>query len=158
MADTLSFISVISFVAATIFLIVAVIFWFVFKIPTVIGDLSGRNARKSIEQMRRSNEQSGAKSYKTGKKNEGRGKLTSTMHVIEKKDSEETEFLQESVVMDIDVLETAPLVEGEETELLVDENETAPLLDEEPMDTRPKPKVFIQLLDEITYTHTNEEI
>jgi len=38
--------------AAGVFAALAVILWFVFRIPTVAGDLSGRNARKSVEQMR----------------------------------------------------------------------------------------------------------
>ena len=54
MAETLSMISKISFVAAEICLVVAIILFIRFKIPDVIGDLSGRNARKSIEQMRHS--------------------------------------------------------------------------------------------------------
>lgn len=35
-----------------------------FKIPIVIGDLSGRTAKKSIERMRLNNEKTGNKSYK----------------------------------------------------------------------------------------------
>ena len=49
MADTLSLLSVIAFVIAGISLAVAIFLWFLFHISSVIGDLSGRTARKSIE-------------------------------------------------------------------------------------------------------------
>lgn len=52
MAQVLSNISIILFVIAVVFAIASIVIWFVFKIPEVIGDLSGRNARKSIEHMR----------------------------------------------------------------------------------------------------------
>ena len=55
MAETLSLISLISFLAAGVFAVLAVVLWFVFHIPTVAGELSGRTARKSIERMRKSN-------------------------------------------------------------------------------------------------------
>ncbi len=59
MAETLSMISLISFLAAGAFAILAVILWFVFRIPTVAGELSGRIAKKSIERIRKSNEEAG---------------------------------------------------------------------------------------------------
>lgn len=63
-AEILSLISVISFVICGIAFVLAVFFWFFFKIPAVIGDLSGRTARKSIEKMRSGNEKAAAQSYK----------------------------------------------------------------------------------------------
>ena len=52
MSDILNIISLVSFVLAGILLVLAVVLFFVFKIPSVWGDLSGKNARKSIERMR----------------------------------------------------------------------------------------------------------
>ena len=49
MADTLSLLSVIAFVIAGVSLAVAIFLWFFFHISSVIGDLSVRTARKSIE-------------------------------------------------------------------------------------------------------------
>ena len=49
MAETLSILSIVSFAVAGASFMLAVFFWFFFKIPTVIGDLSGRTARKSIK-------------------------------------------------------------------------------------------------------------
>jgi len=58
MAETLSTLSIISFVLAVIALALAIVFWFFFDIPTVIGDLTGRTARKTIAKMRAENEKS----------------------------------------------------------------------------------------------------
>lgn len=56
MADTLSVISLVSFIVSGICFLLAVFFWFKFRILTIIGDLSGRTAQKSIERMRSYNE------------------------------------------------------------------------------------------------------
>ena len=56
MAEILSIISTSSFVLAALFLALAIFFWFKFGIPAIIGDLSGRTAKKSIAQMRENNE------------------------------------------------------------------------------------------------------
>ena len=79
MAETLSMVSMVSFVAAGVCLALTVILWFAFRIPNVIGDLSGRNARKSIERMRKSNENTGRKSYRSSAVNAARSKLTEAM-------------------------------------------------------------------------------
>lgn len=54
-AEILSLVSLISYILAGVFLLLAVFFWFFFKIPAVIGALSGRTAKKSIEKMRQTN-------------------------------------------------------------------------------------------------------
>lgn len=61
MAQVLSIISIISFIVAGLAFLLAVFFWFKFKIPSVIGDLSGRTARKSIAKMRQNSENAGKK-------------------------------------------------------------------------------------------------
>lgn len=66
MAETLSMISLISFLAAGAFAVLAVILWFVFRIPTVAGELSGRTAKKSVERMRKNNEEAGKNSQGPG--------------------------------------------------------------------------------------------
>lgn len=83
MAETLQLLSIISFAVAAVCLVLAVFLWFFFRIPDVIGDLSGRTARKSIAKMRAANEKSGSKSYKESKANAERGKLTGTMPGIQ---------------------------------------------------------------------------
>lgn len=78
-AEILSLISTISFVIAAVSFVLALFFWFYFKIPSVIGDLSGRTAKKSIARMRASNENAGGRGYKPSSTNVNRGKLTGTM-------------------------------------------------------------------------------
>ena len=63
-------------VMAGIMLIVSVLLFIFLKIPTVIGDLNGSNARKAIADIRSQNENSGTKVYKTSHVNRERGKLT----------------------------------------------------------------------------------
>ena len=52
--------AVTAFVIAGILLVLAVMLFFVFKIPAVIGDLSGRTAQRAIENIRHQNEISAA--------------------------------------------------------------------------------------------------
>ena len=63
-------------IACGIFFVIAVILFFTMKIPKVISDLSGRTARKAIENIRMQNEQSGDKTYQSSAVNLERGKLT----------------------------------------------------------------------------------
>jgi hypothetical protein len=55
------------------------VLWIVFKIPFIIGDLSGKNAQRSIEQLRLNNERSGSKTYRPSAVNLARGKVTAPM-------------------------------------------------------------------------------
>lgn len=66
-------------ILAGVMLVVTVILFFVYKIPTVIGDLTGANARKAIESIRNQNEDSSDTAYKTGQINHERRKLTEKM-------------------------------------------------------------------------------
>lgn len=78
-AATLSTISLIGYIAAGVLLAAAVVLFFVLKIPTVIGDLSGRTARKSIARQRAANESSGSKSFRPSEGNASRVKITESM-------------------------------------------------------------------------------
>ena len=132
-AEILSTISLVSFVIAGISCLLAIFFWFRFNIPAVIGDLSGRTARKSIEKMRANNEKTGNKSYKSSKINLGRGKLTDTMLDSEKLTDKlklrrvsadtqpETGLLDENAAIAFHSEQTALLSENEETGLLQDD-------------------------------------
>ena len=57
-------------------LVLAVVLFFVLKIPRVIGDLSGANARKAIENIRNQNTQTGEKVHKSSAVNKERGRVT----------------------------------------------------------------------------------
>ena len=63
-------------VLAGIMLAVSVFVFFLLRIPTVIGDLSGANARKAIADIRSHNESTGDKTYRSSQVNRERGKLT----------------------------------------------------------------------------------
>ena len=167
MAQTLETLSIISFVVAALFLALAVFFWIFFRIPTVIGDLSGRTARKSIAQMRGVGTKTGAK-HKSSKTNISRGKLTETMSDL-KKDTEsddkpETGLLSENKAEDTEsdvtgILdeETATL-DTEATGLLADENETAPLNNlnnQRPVRVGGKK---LEIIENIMLIHTDEVI
>lgn len=167
MAQTLENLSIISFLIAILFFAVAVFFWVFFKIPTVIGDLSGRTAKKSIAKMRDVNKKTGAK-HKGSKTNAERGKLTETMSNLKKDndidDKPETGLLSENKVEDVEsdvtgILdeETAAL-DTEVTGLLADENETAPLNNsnnQRPVRVGGKK---LEIIENIMLIHTDEVI
>ena len=76
MAETLLKLASVLFALSGVSLAVSVFFWFFFGIPAVVGDLTGRTARKSIARMRDANERSGVKPYRSSKVNAGRGRVT----------------------------------------------------------------------------------
>lgn len=134
-AEILSLVSLLSYIVAGICLVLAILFWFLFKIPAVIGDLSGRTARKSIEKMRATNVQSGNKSYRSSSVNVARGKLTDSMGTQSKKASAKKAAPAKKAVSDDNMAETGLLAENkatgvdtQETELLT--QETAPLMEQ----------------------------
>ena len=176
MAEVLSIISLVSFIIAGISFALAVTFFFVFKIPNVIGDLSGRNAQRSIAQLRAINEKSGSKAYKTSETNAKRGKLTGTMEEsgklkkknkksgeLKKKSSTdeerpETGLLESNVVEKSDVQQTELLDTNDETGLLGDPNETETL---ELASNRTKPRIGgkkLEMIEDIMLIHTEEVI
>lgn len=53
MADTYNLISIVAFVLSAVFLIISIVLFFKLNIRKVVGDLSGRNVRKSIEMMKK---------------------------------------------------------------------------------------------------------
>ena len=142
MAETLQNLSIISFAIAAVCFVLAIFFWFFFKIPIVISDLSGRTARKSIAKMRVVNEKTGVKVYKESKINAERGKVTAKIpnsgKINGKKDTPgngkpDTGLLTENNANVIDPEETGMLgdatggLDFETTSLLIDEDATASL-------------------------------
>lgn len=168
MAQTLSTLSIISFAVAGISLVLSLFFWFFFKIPTVIGDLSGRTARKSIARMRAANEKTGNKSYKESKTNVARGKLTDTIknsgklkkNAVKDDDRPETGLLTENQAKEVSSEATGLLNDekDETTGLLVDEDATAPL--DSPIQNTEKRKggKKLKMLNEVIIIHTDEVI
>ena len=113
MTQTLQLLSTVAFAVAGACLILAFFLWFFFKIPSVIGDLSGRTARKSIARIREANEKSGNKSYVPSKINAARGKITAAMSETGtntgQKENPETGLLVENKVKSEDFDQTGIL-------------------------------------------------
>lgn len=68
-------ISTVGFILAAIMLILSIFLFFKFNIPKVIGDITGKTAKKAIQRIHEQNEQSGDKAYKSSPVNIARGKI-----------------------------------------------------------------------------------
>lgn len=74
--ERLQSISIISYIIAVVLLLIAIALFFLLDIRRIIGDLTGITARKAIEDIRRQNENTGEKNYKSSPVNVARGRLT----------------------------------------------------------------------------------
>lgn len=174
-AETLSLVSLISYIVAGACFVLAIFFWFAFKIPSVIGDLSGRTAQKFIARMRASNEKAGGQGYKPSATNAGRSKLTNEMQHSKKLANEapkakakekeannagmpETGLLSSNKAELAGTDKTNLLVGSEATGLLVDEDATAPLHNEPVKRAKRVGGKKLTMLDEVILIHTDEVI
>lgn len=116
-------------ILAIVMAVTAILLFILFRIPKVIGDLSGSNARKAIENIRNSNEESGNKTYKSSYVNSQRGKLTDKISPsgrIQQKTTSDlkagamatskigqanSDFVNETTVLEAEVSETTVLGE-----------------------------------------------
>lgn len=73
MVETLQTISIVCFVLAGISFIVAVILFIVFRIPSVIGSLTGRTARREIEEIQQQSADTGNIGMRMGREIKSRG-------------------------------------------------------------------------------------
>lgn len=74
--EYLQLLSIIAYIIAAALLLTAVALFFLFDVPKLYGDISGRTAKKAIEAIRKQNEATGNKAYKPSHVNQARGKLT----------------------------------------------------------------------------------
>lgn len=74
--ELLQTLSLVAYVISGVLLVLTIVLFFWFKIPQVVGDISGATARKAIEDIRRQNEETGNKTYKSSAVNQARGRLT----------------------------------------------------------------------------------
>ncbi len=169
MAEILTIISKISFGLSAVAFVIAVALWFKYKIPKVYGDLSGRTAKRSIEEIRKENESSGKKSFRPSAVNLSRGKITEAMSGALGKKKTDTPVTEKMDVSDVPPPVTAPTEELEqqtallETEVL---NETEVLAETELLEETvllDETEVLIddnklRLVDQIIFIHTNEFI
>lgn len=165
MAETLSTLSIVSFVAAAFFLALSIFLWFFFGIPSVVGDLNGRNARKSIARMRASNEKRSTKGNKAAGINTPHIKASAPMPASVKSgkrqektdDNPETGLLDENAAQNFRS-EATGLLYDDKTQVLPDEDETIILSDAS--NTHPKRiggKKLI-MIEEVMLIHTMEVI
>ncbi len=63
-------------IASGVLIALSIVLFFTLRIPKVISDLTGRTARKAIEDIRLHNERTGDKSYQSSAVNLERGRLT----------------------------------------------------------------------------------
>lgn len=167
-AEILSLISLVSFIISGVCLVLAACFFIKFNIPAVIGDLSGRTARKSIARVRASNEKAGGQGYKPSAANLNRGKLTDTMHHAVKpaagtKDKAdegdqrpETGLLAENKATAVPVQQTALLEDNDATGMLIDDDATAPLYEASVQSVRRTGGKRLVMLDDVMLIHTDE--
>lgn len=145
MAELLTIISIISFVVAVIAFGFAVFFWFKFNIPSVVGDLSGHTARKSIAKMRENNESANkAKSANKTKNKEIRRLETENETTLLANDVDETTLLTGN--------------NNETTLLVYDDNETTLLVADNTKNGGGIGNRGIVMLEEIMFIHTSEVI
>ncbi len=142
---------------AVLMLIISVILFFVYRIPSVVGDLTGRTARKAIEDIRNQNESSGNKVYKTSHVNRQRGKLTDKISPsgnLIKNPSEEI-----GGAMSTEKISTQELPAEETTVLgVADETTVLEQIADETTVLAPTNNVRFVIEYEITYIHTDEVI
>ena len=148
-------------IACGVCLAVAIVLFFLLRIPKVISDLSGRTARKAIENIRLQNEQSGDKTYQSSAVNLERGKLTDKISPsgrLVRRDATPfgTGVITEKIsTQQLD--ETELLSPTEETSLLTSElGETEVLSHDQAVVAQTEQEFVIEF--EITFTHTDEVI
>lgn len=127
--------------------VVTILLFFFMKIPRVIGDLSGRTARKAIEEIRQQNESTGDKTYKSSPVNRERGKLTDRISPTGSLYPVETDSLAGAMATEkigtqqLDYTDLLDSVGGEETTVLSEVTENNFVIEYE-----------------ITFIHTEEVI
>ena len=120
---TINIVSIIFFIIAGVSLLVAIYSFIRFNIPQVIGELSGRTAKKSIAQMRDKNLKTGDKSHRPTKAAQDRGTLTDKIEekpIKKAKQSDATELLDEGTEL---LDNSTELLSEVGTELLGNETE-----------------------------------
>lgn len=155
-------------VLAGIMLAVSVLVFFILRIPTVIGDLTGANARKAIENIRNQNESTGDKTYRSSQVNRERGKLTDkispsgrlvkdpshSLHGAMRTEKISTQQLSNEDIVNETTILTGELVGGNETTVLNYKNSVneTTVLNAQTLSNG------FEIEYEITYIHTDEVI
>ncbi len=88
--ELLQTLSLAAYIAAGVFVLIGIALFFLLDVPKLYGDVSGRTARKAIENIRLQNESSGNKAYKPSAVNAERGKLTDKITMSGRLESQHT--------------------------------------------------------------------
>lgn len=170
MADTFFVVSILSFILSGIFLLLAVFFWLRFDILEVIGNLSGRTARKNIEKRRASNEKNGAMPVHSEKKTQEKGifskkpaksvKMMTVSKIEQTEDTHpETGLLSENIAVFEKEIQTDILAGDVTGELIADETSLlAPAGKAPVLQGQTAPKKRLTMLDDLIVIHTEEVI
>lgn len=155
-AESYSILSWIFFGVSGACLITGIILFVVFKIPTVIGDLSGRTAKKSIDKMWDKNDKK-IKDSKSKKKN------ASKPVTVRRTNGSKNEMVETGLLVE----KKSKIPEASETELLSEagngagiaqSQETEWLTGNQPTSERRKPNVVMDIIEEIVLVETKESL
>lgn len=153
-AESFSLLSWIFFGLSGACLITGIVLFVVFKIPSVIGDLSGHTAKKSIDKMWDKNT---AKNEKTNKKQKNANKPVAVRRTNgSKNDMVETGLLVENRKNIPEVSETELLTGPEMGPNNAQSQETEWLTGNQPVPEKRKPNVIIDVIEEIVLIETKE--
>ncbi|MBQ2982921.1 MAG: hypothetical protein IJD58_12530 [Lachnospiraceae bacterium] len=157
MATIYYFISLASYIIALLFLVLSIVLFFKFDIIKIIGDLSGRNARKSVEAMKKRVVEKDDTSTSLGSRINSEittEKLEDTTAKIQENDEDATVHLErdEDATVYLDKSEDATVhLEMGKTMIVQDANEQTQILD---VKADEKKSGFI-VEREITLVHTD---
>lgn len=169
MSEILSTVSLISYILSAVFALTAIFIGIRFNIPSVIGDLSGRTARKAIEKMYNGKRNS-TPSYMPARKTVNVKKKTQPItaklpHVTAKipknKVSEETEEVKTGILIEnkgeYDLSLHTALMETADASDGVD-HITVPLGENATPEARSKRRERLVMIDEVIMIHTDKTI
>lgn len=150
-------------VLSVIMFAVSLFLLFFLKIPKVVNDLTGRTARKAIQNIREQNENSGEKKYKTSAVNAERGKLTDKIspsgNLIKSGDSMNVGTMTEKIsTQEIEGANETTVLETSETSLLSPELNIVRGKTDVLKDTDVTSNSAFEIEFEITFVHTAEII
>lgn len=157
-AETYSLLSWIFWGASGLCLIAGIVLFILFRIPTVIGDLSGRTAQKSINKMwDKSDKKTGSNgtlrnATKSKKADKG----------IQVRKTKEAETLETGLLNGAKVNnsadETELLINAESANAVIDSAETEWLMNTPYKESRRVGGKKLEVIEEIVLIHTNEVI
>lgn len=150
MAQTLSTLSLISYILAAVFFLTGVVLFFVLRIPRVFNDYTGRTARKKIMKLRNtkeSPEKSAASSAGSGKSKKKKPNMPAPAVRRQAGDRPDTGLIAEN---------KAYRYASDETEML--EETTAELTEPQLAQPARPAGVKLKMLNEVMFIHTEEVI